>query len=68
MAGLLTHHTGVDARRFYGRRGFAPGQAGMTLQLDDIAILRQPDCSALMNAVLAAIAKRVLPFVPVNAR
>jgi hypothetical protein len=47
------HHSGVDAR---------------SCRDGDIAILRQPDGSALMNAVLAAIAEWVLPFIPVNAR
>ena len=29
---LLTHHTRVDAQRFYARLGFAPSHVGMTLR------------------------------------
>jgi ribosomal protein S18 acetylase RimI-like enzyme len=29
---LLTHHTRVDAQRFYVRLGFQPSHAGMTLR------------------------------------
>jgi hypothetical protein len=29
---LLTHHTRVDARRFYKRLGFQPSHVGMTLR------------------------------------
>jgi hypothetical protein len=59
---LLTHQTRVDARRFYERPGFRPSHVGMTLTVLNCVF------SVLMNVALATIAKRVLPFVPVNGR